>query len=185
MQPSIDAALAERAVLVGAEVAHGGQAIAVAEDRHRFGVGQIGRRWPVPSSIVGDRAGDDPARIGVRQRDGAVVAACRERAAATCSAHERQPRRASRPPPAAGCAILQRAEGEMQHDGQRRPTYSDMCSAFHTGGVRKRSQKSWLVAASSSRMRRPAMPNGTNGKPCRRPKLVSAPSSASNGGIVL
>ena len=60
-----------------------------------------------------------------------------------------------------------------------------MCSAFHSAGPRKASQKSWLVAASTSRISRAAMPKGMNGKPRNWPNAASAPSNASNAGVGL
>ena len=42
-----------------------------------------------------------------------------------------------------------------------------MCSAFHTGAVRLASQKSWLVAAMSSRIESAIAPSGWKGK-CAR-----------------
>ena len=60
-----------------------------------------------------------------------------------------------------------------------------MCSAFQIRGVRKASQKSWLVAASSTRMAKAAMPNGMNGSPCNWVKLASAPSRAISAGVGL
>ena len=56
-----------------------------------------------------------------------------------------------------------------------------MCSVFQTRGVRKRSQKSWLVAASSSKIARATMPNASNGKPLSCRKLVLPDNSATKG----
>ena len=54
-----------------------------------------------------------------------------------------------------------------------------MCSVFQTGGVRKASQKSWLVAAITQRMSSAATPNGMKGKPRICPKFESTANSAS------
>jgi hypothetical protein len=60
-----------------------------------------------------------------------------------------------------------------------------MWIAFHTGGVRKASQKSWLVAASTARINSAAMPSGMKGKPRSRPKSASAPRSAGSQSVGL
>lgn len=52
-----------------------------------------------------------------------------------------------------------------------------MCSAFQTGGVRKESQKSWLVAAIRNSTSRATMPSVLNGM---RP-LIEALRTAGDG----
>jgi hypothetical protein len=44
-----------------------------------------------------------------------------------------------------------------------------MCRLFQTGGVRKASQKSWLVAAIRSRISSASKPSALNGKPMNLP----------------